>query len=116
MKRRHTQHERNTRHWKEVPNSDGRYYLNRDGELYSVLRGRILKRQFSGTISYRIRRGNGYENVAVARLVAQLFLGPLPKGHRLAFKDHDSENVRLSNLIYLPTLKYRRKLNRRLRR
>lgn len=89
----------------------GPWIIYPDGTLISKLTGRPKK-------AFRLRQGTGYWNVTrtvrpngkgskpvtynylLHRLVAEHFLGPIPEGMEVCFKDGDKGNVHADNLEY----------------
>lgn len=103
----------NEKQWREVPGTDQRYWVNREGQIWSTESKKCLRPQSSEitTPTVRLRGTDGnYRTVGIARLVSRLFIGELKPGFHLKFKDHDSHNFRLSNLEHVPT---KRELYRR---
>lgn len=90
--------------WKEIPNTQGRYYISSKGNVLSVCNNepRILKPYICG---------GGYQyvdidrkNIRVNRLVAKAFL-PLPEddnnNYIVHHKDHNKLNNNLLNLEWV---------------
>lgn len=104
----------NGENWREVPDTGGLYLINRSGQIFSAKRQKYLRLQYPSNCSPTVRLPiNGiFRTVGIARTVATLFLGEQKPGYKLIFKDHDSQNVDLSNLDYLPTRKEKQRQKR----
>lgn len=104
----------NGENWREIPDTGGLYLINRSGQIFSAKRQKCLRLQYPNNCSPTVRLPikGVFRTVGIARTVATLFLGDQKPGYKLIFKDHDSQNVDLSNLDYIPTRKERQQLKR----
>lgn len=96
--------------WFDVPGYDGDYRVSSTGRVLSLKRGntRVLKPSSIGkgyqTVTL-VRKGDKglKQTYLVHRLVAEVFLGPCPEGHRVIHKDDDLANNAVDNLVYRPS-------------
>jgi hypothetical protein len=58
--------------WKEIPEYNGRYYINEIGDIYSTISNRILTKNFTNDGYIRVTLENN--KFRVHRLVAKLFI------------------------------------------
>lgn len=99
--------------WKIIPNTDNKYQCNKDGDIMRV--NEIVSfgsqfRKIGGKPLSQKTKANGYKEVNlyleknkgaskyVHRLIAQTFLGEIPKGYNINHRDGDKNNNNLSNL------------------
>lgn len=100
--------------WKIIPNTNNLYECNKGGQIRRV-KGVVdfgsQRRNVGGTPLKPKTKKNGYKEVSlnfglnkngtskyVHRLIAQTFLGDIPKGHNVNHKDGNKSNNSLSNL------------------
>jgi len=87
--------------WKVVPEFEyatNPYFVCEDGFIKNK-HNRILSKK-GGKFIY-----DGDSSRKVAELVAQAFIGDMPKKHKIAFHDYNKENHQVSNLYWWPQRK-----------
>ena len=88
--------------WRPIKGWERLYQISTLGRIVSQKTGKILKPTFnprSRSLQLKLRRQNGTtRNVTVARIVVETFLGPIDN-KRVAFRDGDSRNCAVSNLL-----------------
>lgn len=89
--------------WKEIPETEGRYKINRHGEVLNVKKNKVLKNTLLQVGYYAICfRINGKKvHKRIHRLLAELFIpNPLnlPSVHHI---NHDRADYRLENLMWV---------------
>lgn len=86
-----------------IPGCDCRYYIAKDGTVYSVGSNRIMSSECR-TKSYRsvcLSPPKGKFRRAIHILVALTFIGPRPKGKFVHHKNRNPKDNRLENLEYV---------------
>src|SRR4029077_1427245 len=89
--------------WRRVPNYD-RYEVSSFGRVRNFWTGRVLKpgQQRHGYFAVRLARNNTTgPSIPIHRLVAKVFLGPIPNGKEVHHIDHNKQNNLVSNLRYV---------------
>lgn len=103
--------------WKDIAGYEGAYKISSCGKVRSADRhitqrnryGSVMKRLFIGIDMKATDNGSGYlfislkkdgkrKNHYIHRLVAQHFIGPIPKGYVVNHKDFDKRNNNINNL------------------
>ncbi len=79
------------------------YRISNDGKILDVNRNCLVKLSTKkGTSPHRYCRlrhdDGGWKSPNVHRLVAELFIGPIPNGHCVVFKDENYDNLNADNL------------------
>lgn len=91
--------------WHKIPGLDG-YEIKKDGSIRSWLdRGRNRRLSKPRIKTPTAHTGGAYVNIhgkiyKVAHLLAMTFIKPCPRRHRVVFKDGNTKNIKLSNLIW----------------
>jgi len=84
--------------WKDIPNYEGKYQINKKGEVLSVKTNKILKQSIDSIGYYFIGLSNKKTMIyRVHKLMAITFLNHTPNGHHLVI-DH-IDNNKLNNNI-----------------
>lgn len=99
--------------WVPIPGQEGRYEASSSGHIRSlarvVTRKNGAKVALNGRILSATRDGRGYPTVRfqgertnrkVHVLIAQLFIGPRPRGMHVCHRDGNPQNNAASNLYY----------------
>jgi hypothetical protein len=88
--------------WKPVVGYEAYYEVSSGGRVRSVRRGRILRgyvtRKGFVAVSLCVP-GRGYSTKQVQRLVAEAFVGPVPRGHSVYHKNRNRTDNSLPNLV-----------------
>ena len=92
-----------TEQWKPILESEF-YEVSNLGRIRLVTTREIKKPTIgaNGAALVNIKLRSSWSVRCVSGLVAGAFLGPRPRGHMVAHKDHDRTNTALSNLHYVP--------------
>lgn len=90
-------------HWREIPDTNGRYLVSDKGEVWSCGRGRLLKAypNTQGYLNLRVRQGGKLKMVKVARLVAWAFVANPHKKKEVNHIDGNVKNNRYENLEWV---------------
>lgn len=86
--------------WAEVPGFDGKYFINREGQVYSINVNRLLApdKTDKGYLKVRLYKGNTPNRVRLHRLVAMAFIpNPENKPH-VNHKNMIKHDNRVENL------------------
>lgn len=101
--------------WRDIPGYEGHYQISDLGRIKSLQRwdslGRIVKERFlnqrkekNGYIRIYLYDGGGMktrQRYLVHRLIAQIFIGPCPKGYQVNHKNSCRYDNRAGNLEYV---------------
>lgn len=81
---------------------EGLYDISRCGQVYSIVRGIILKPGINmrGYLQVNLQNGGIIKRVTVHMLVMESFVGPCPHGYDINHKDGNKLNNALSNIEY----------------
>jgi hypothetical protein len=98
--------------WEIVPNTDGKYEVNPNGDVRRRISGRKLK---AGELIKPCPNSDGYpcilgpvlttgvrrKEFKIHRIVAEVFIGPCPGGLEVNHKDGNKTNNSVDNLEYV---------------
>lgn len=85
--------------FKEIPGYNGRYFIDRNGNIYSSYIKRTMKqRTVCGYKAVTLLHDNGKKFTGVHRLVYQTFVGQIPKKMEINHVDGNKSNNKLENL------------------
>lgn len=89
--------------FKDVPEWEGLYLINRKGEVYSKYIGGLLKprRDRSGYVFVTFYAGKRQKTYRIHRLVVKTFLGDRYKGTHVRHKNGVLDDNRIENLSYI---------------
>ena len=95
-----------TETWKPSAKFPDRYEISTWSRVRNIQTKKYLK-SFLATgkkahLAVSLTWAGGAHNLSLSKLVAETFLGPSPKGTRLAFRDGNRQNCRKVNLYYEP--------------
>ena len=86
--------------WRSVPGYEGLYEVSDQGRVRNSHTGHLCKLHDnrSGYLRVRLSRGGALHSYFVARLVVQVFLGPLPADMTVNHRDYVRTNNHIDNL------------------
>jgi HNH endonuclease/NUMOD4 motif len=88
---------------REIPGYEGRYLINKNGEIRSRKRRGIVMKQYKGKHGYmviKLRKDDKSKLYKIATLVALTYLGERPEGMEVCHNNGISTDDRLVNLRY----------------
>lgn len=98
--------------WKDITGLEGLFQISNFGRLKNVKNGYIRKstNKKGGYFSVVLTDSNGNDiHTRIHRLVAQAFIGEIPKGYQVHHIDGNKQNNRIDNLEILSPSEHARK-------
>lgn len=88
--------------WRDIQGFEGRYQISNHGEVYSCSKNRVMtrgKRHLPHHATLGRGKGLGVQFYQIKDLVYSHFVGPIPEGMKVEYKDGNVLNKRVDNLI-----------------
>ncbi len=86
--------------WRDVAGFDGNYEVSSRGRVRRTSSETVIAAQFiRRRVVVHLQLNKKTKTVYVRRLVAEAFLGPIPKGYWVMHADQNPENLKVKNLL-----------------